>query len=121
MRDVTLWRFLRDVDKAVIEGVEFDEGGLLVVARVRPVSVRGVGVRGARVHRRAMTAARGAADFGRWTSARCWRWEAESRQVWARRLRPSADPSAVDPAVGAGAGRIVLEQLAGKRARPAER
>ena len=38
MRDVSLWRGLLGVEKAVIERVEFDEDVQLVVAHLRPVS-----------------------------------------------------------------------------------
>lgn len=38
MRDVSLWRGLLGVDKAVIERVEFDGDGEVLIAHVRPVS-----------------------------------------------------------------------------------
>ena len=36
MRNATLWRALLGVEKAIIESVEYDEDGQVVVARVRP-------------------------------------------------------------------------------------
>jgi hypothetical protein len=36
VQNATLWRALLGVEKTVIEGIEFDEDGQLLVAHVRP-------------------------------------------------------------------------------------
>ncbi len=73
MRDVSVWREMLGVEKAVIERVEFDEDEELLVARVRPTSasrpLRGVSATQPGLRRGVRVGGVG----GRWIWARCGR------------------------------------------------
>ena len=71
MRTKRLWARLLGLERAVVETVEIDDEGQIVVAfGLTTQSVIAAASAGAA--RRAMTAARGGGVGGRWTSARRW-------------------------------------------------